>query len=260
MAERVGALVVGGGAIGLSIARSLSRELRGSCMLIERHGVLGGETSSRSSEVLHAGLYYAPSALKTRLCLEGRRRLLDLMDAHGVQNSLCGKLVVAGGAAECVSLRALFENGLRNGLRELRHLSSREEIAQFEPDVRCAEAIFSPNSGIFDSHGVLCALERECESEQCEVVRDCAFLRAEPLPTGGFRVETNRGDVLCDRLVNAAGLCAPQVAFRIANIRGASIAFMSSIYVALTLLIAIWNWHIKMRSTVYPCFSCIPVS
>ncbi len=241
MAERVKTLIIGGGAIGLSIARSVgqfrrSKGITNSIMLIEKHSILGFETSSRSSEVLHAGLYYPPKALKTGLCINGRKMLIDFMNRHNIPYQLCGKLVVATNDFEVKSLKALYANGREgNGLKDLAYLDSIEKIHDYEPSIVGKEAIFSPYSGIFDSHGVIQAIEIEClDDGGIDIIPDCSFLSSKPNTsvdistgatgtTGRYVVETNRGTIMCDEIINTAGLFAPHIAYRMNNIKKESI-------------------------------------
>ncbi|GAB4264797.1 MAG: NAD(P)/FAD-dependent oxidoreductase [Pararhodobacter sp.] len=159
-------VVIGAGAVGLATARAAAR--RGAeVMVLEAHDAPGMETSSRNSEVIHAGIYYAPGSLKARLCVEGRRRLFDYCAARGVPHRRIGKLIVATSAEEDAHLDAIAARAAANGLTgddALRRLSGAEARA-LEPALRCTSALFSPATGILDSHAYMLALQGDAEAQ-----------------------------------------------------------------------------------------------
>ena len=210
------AIVVGAGAVGLACGQAFAR--RGlSVLVIEREDGVGEGVSSRSSEVIHAGLYYPTGSLKARLCVDGARRLYAFLEAHGVAHERCGKLVVATEPAEIPRLDAIERQAAINGVASLRRLSGAEARA-LEPELNAVEALLSPDSGIFDSHGYMLALQGEIEAGGGTVVLETPFDRAEPLPGGGVRLFTGGPDataVTAARLVIAAGLGAQAAAARV---------------------------------------------
>ena len=207
------ATVVGAGAVGLACGRALSK--RGlNVLVLEKEGHIGQGVSSRNSEVIHAGLYYPTGSLKARFCVEGRRLLYDFLASHKVDHWKCGKLVVATEDAEVPRIEAILEQGRINGVEGLEMLSGPQAQA-LEPQLNVAAALLSPESGVFDSHGYMLALQGEIEAAGGAVVTSAPFEGAEPLGTGGFSVRVGgegATTVTSRLLVTAAGLSAQSVA------------------------------------------------
>eukprot|EP01031_Cornospumella_fuschlensis_P037863 gene37863-45996_t len=218
--ERVQVVVVGGGSVGLSIARQLVLTGR-SCLLLEKNAACGLETSSRSSEVLHAGLYYPKATLKTKLCISGRDLLVHYMRDRGIQYKLCGKIVVSVKAEDEQKLRFLLQNGHNNGLHRL-EMWGEEMLRRLEPSVHATAALYSPYSGIFDSSAVLQSLQNDFESNNGILVTNCCFLGAR-LDGEEFVVSTSSGEVRCAQLVNSGGMLAQDIARKIYPLPPASI-------------------------------------
>ncbi|WP_333591406.1 NAD(P)/FAD-dependent oxidoreductase [Brevundimonas sp.] len=210
------AVVVGAGAVGLACGRALSR--RGlSVLVLEAQPHIGQGVSSRNSEVVHGGLYYPTGSLKARFCVQGRRTLYAFLDSHKVDYRKCGKLVVATEEGEVSRIEAIFNQAVTNEVENLEHLTGAQARA-LEPALNAHAAILSPESGVFDSHGYMLALQGEIEDAGGSVVVSTPFERAEPLPDGSFRVTAGGegGAVLTTRLlVTAPGLQAQAVAARI---------------------------------------------
>lgn len=211
------ALVVGAGAVGLACGYALG--LRGlSVVVIEAEDHIGEGVSSRNSEVIHAGMHYPPGSLKARFCVDGRRALYAFLDAHGVDYDRCGKLVTAQDEAEAQALARLLARGEANDVEGLRLLTA-DEAKALEPELRSAcGALLSEQSGVFDSHGYLTALQGEIENAGGAVVTGTPFEGAEPVDGGGWRVRTggdDPGEVRTRRLVLAPGLSAQACAERV---------------------------------------------
>ena len=210
------AVVVGAGAVGLACGRSLAK--RGlSVLVLEKEPHIGQSVSSRNSEVIHGGLYYPTGSLKARFCVQGRRLLYAFLDSHKVDYRRCGKLVVATDEAEVARIETIFELATANEVEGLEHLTGAQARA-LEPGLNAHAAILSPESGVFDSHGYMLALQGEIEDAGGSVVVSTPFERAEPLPGGGFTVTAGGegGATLTTRLlVTAPGLAAQDVARRI---------------------------------------------
>lgn len=207
------AMVVGAGAVGLACGRALAQ--RGQTVaVIEQGATIGAGVSSRNSEVIHAGMHYAPGGLKARLCVEGRRALYAFLEAHGVAYDRCGKIVTASGADEAAALDALFARSRENDVEGVRRITGAEARA-LEPELAADEAILSEQSGVFDSHGYMLALQGDIEAAGGAVVTGTPFRGAEPLDGGGFLVRTG-GDEPAEarvrRLVLAPGLSAQECA------------------------------------------------
>jgi len=206
-------LVIGAGAVGLATGYALARRGAGVAVL-EREAAIGQGISSRNSEVIHGGLYYPTGSLKARFCVEGRRRLYAFLEAHKVAYDRCGKLVVATDAGELARLEALLRQAQVNGVEGMARLTAAEARAM-EPQLSCAGALLSPESGVFDSHGYMLALQGEIEARGGVVALRAPMAGARPLPGGGFEVRTGGPEpasLSCGRLVIAAGLGAQAAA------------------------------------------------
>jgi L-2-hydroxyglutarate oxidase LhgO len=199
-------VVVGGGAIGCAIARALCKR-RVAAMVLEKNAHCGFETSSRSSEVLHAGIYYNKDDLRTTLCIRGRERLAQYMKERGIDFQICTKLIVSTHPSEDEKLIQLMEKGKNHGLDRLELLSGETALA-LEPELHCSSAVLSPYSGIFDSHSVLQSFVTDIEESNGygTVLTGCEFFGASRDGNGQFIVDTNRGQVKCKALILAAGL------------------------------------------------------
>ena len=216
MVDRVRTLVVGAGVVGLAVARRLAPD--GDLLVIEAASAIGSETSSRNSEVIHAGMYYAPGSLKARTCVAGRRMLYDYCRDRGVAHRRLGKLIVATDPAQHAALAEIAERAARNGLTTeddaLERLSS-AEAAALEPGLRCTAALRSSSTGIVDTHGLMLALLGDAENEGAALALNTRFVDARR-DGRGWHVRTRGSDgefeLHCDRLVNAAGLHAQAVA------------------------------------------------
>ena len=210
------ATVVGAGAVGLACGRALAT--RGlSVLVLEKEPHIGQGVSSRNSEVIHGGLYYPTGSLKARFCVEGRRRLYAFLESRKVDFRKCGKLVVATEAAEVDRIEAIFRQATDNGVEGLEHLTG-DQARGLEPGLNAYAAILSPESGVFDSHGYMLALEGEIGEAGGSVVVSTPFERATPLAGGGFTITAGGegGATLTTRLlVTAPGLGAQAVASRI---------------------------------------------
>ncbi len=156
--DKVDALVIGAGVVGLACARVLAMAGR-EVIILEALEAFGTQTSARNSEVLHAGLYYPADWLKTRLCIAGRPQVEALADAHGVPWRRLGKLVVATHDDERPALEVLHKKALANGASEVQLISA-EQARRMEPALTpdLAAALWSPHTGIIDSHALMLAL------------------------------------------------------------------------------------------------------
>ena len=174
-------MVVGAGVVGLAIARALARKGQ-SVMLLERHDRVGTETSSRSSEVIHAGIYYAPGSLRAELCVDGKELLYRFCAENGVAHRRCGKLLVATRADEIGKLEAIAANAAVNGVDDLKRLTA-DDVREIEPQVACVAAYLSPSTGIIDSHGLMQAWKGTLPSFGGEVVLNMSVTGITRRPT-----------------------------------------------------------------------------
>src|SRR3974390_3350353 len=215
--DSVEGVVVGAGVVGLAIGRRLALAGRGVVML-EGEAAIGTVTSSRNSEVIHAGIYYPHDSLMARFCVLGRKMLYAYCAEHGVPHRNCGKLIVATSDAETDKLASIRPHAAQNGVDDLRMISAAEAQA-LEPAVHCTAALLSPSTGIVDSHSYMLALRGDAEAHGASLAFN-APLRSAVVTTDGFVIEAGGSDPLtlgCRKLINAAGLSAPALARNIAG-------------------------------------------
>ncbi len=211
----VEAIVIGAGVVGLAVARQLAEAGR-EVLLLEEADAIGTQTSSRNSEVIHAGIYYPRESLKARLCVAGRRMLYDYCARRGVPAKRIGKLIVAATPAQTATVEALLRRGAGNGVDDLAWLDA-DAVRSMEPALDCAAALFSPSTGIVDSHALMLALQGDAEAHGAQCVLRTR-VEAVICRTGGFEVvasaggESERISITCAAVVNCAGLGAQAVA------------------------------------------------
>ena len=201
-------LIVGAGVIGLAAAAELS-DAGYSCVVAERHGRAGMETSTHNSGVIHAGLYYPAGSLKAQLCVEGADRLYAFCRARHVPADRCGKLVVACSESEMDELGALYRRGAGNGVAGLEIVDQRF-ITSHEPHVRALAALWSPNTGRVDASALVRVLLHDAQSHGAIFLRDSLVMRGDAR-TGTIEVHLERESLVARTVVNAAGLYADEV-------------------------------------------------
>ena len=221
--EHVDCIVIGGGVIGLAVARRMaSAGLE--TVVLEREAMPGSHTSSRNSEVIHAGLYYPPGSRKARLCVRGRQQLYRYCEERGVAHRRCGKLIVATSEDEHATLRGYVATAGRNGVTDLAWLTPRE-VAVMEPAVHCTAALWSPSTGILSSHELLQALLGDLEASggslACRAEVVSAQLGSRHLVI--VQQDGARSELESRLLVNAAGLDAQRVARTFAGLDAVTI-------------------------------------
>ncbi|MGB1092129.1 MAG: NAD(P)/FAD-dependent oxidoreductase, partial [Oceanobacter sp.] len=213
-------VVIGAGVVGLAVARELSQRLN--LLLIERHPFAGMETSSRNSEVIHAGLYYPPGSLKEQLCIQGKHQLYEFCDTYDVPYQQIGKLLVAQ-SEDNQKLIALAENASRLGI-PMQTLSA-ADIRTLEPNVRAEAGLFSPSTGIIDSHTYMQRLLSHAETNGATVAFNTALTglaQEEGLWSIEFVSGGETGAVTASALVNCAGLNASAIARQLIELDGLS--------------------------------------
>lgn len=205
-------VVIGAGVIGLAMARSLSA-LGQDVLVIEEADGVGQQTSSRNSEVIHAGIYYPPGSLKARLCVAGRIALYEYCALRGVPAKAIGKLIVATSEAELPGLEALHRRALENGVNDLVWLGS-SETARIEPELHCVAALFSPSSGIIDSHAYMLSLQADAENMGATFAFRAKVSSIRRRGTN-YLVEVSGEEPFvleCRNIMNCAGLGAQEIA------------------------------------------------
>ena len=209
--------IIGAGVIGLAIGRQLAQSGR-RILLLEQHPRYGSETSSRNSEVIHAGIYYPPGSLKATLCVAGKTALYQYCTDNHIEHRAIGKLIVAQQAQQ-QELHNLKQQAEANGVLDLQWLN-RADIKRIEPQVEADLALYSPSTGIIDSHQLMHCLAAEIEANGGLIALNSRFIAAELLHQGYQVTLQTQGEpyrLNCQTLVNSAGLEATQVAHRIAG-------------------------------------------
>jgi len=217
MPADVESIVVGAGVVGLAIARALAVAGQ-EVLVLERHELIGSETSSRNSEVIHAGIYYPPGSLRATLCVKGKEMLYRFCAENGVSHQRITKLLVATSEAQLPKLKAIQETAEKNGVTDLQPIMGNAARA-LEPELACVAALLSPSTGVIDSHGFMLALEGHITSHGGQVVLRTPVEGIEILPDGLFRLTLGgegAGQVTSKRLVLSAGLHASKLAETIA--------------------------------------------
>jgi len=211
--EIVDTVVIGAGVVGLALGRQLALDGR-QVIVLDKHANIGEETSSRNSEVIHAGIYYAPGSLKAKLCVAGKEALYRYCEVKGVAYARCGKLIVAVDSKQQAALTQLEQRALANGVTDLSRLDA-SEVSDREPEVRATAALWSPSTGIIDSHGLMLALQGDLEHAG-GIVALHSECRSGSLDREGIRLRVSSAgetsELLAKTVVNAGGLHASRVA------------------------------------------------
>ena len=206
-------VVIGAGVVGLAVARALALTGR-EVIVLEAADAIGTGTSSRNSEVIHAGIYYAAGSLKARLCVQGKQQLYAYCAERRIGFKRCGKLLVATEEAQLAQLQGIIEKARQNGVHDLQ-LLSQDQARAMEPALACEGAVFSPSTGIVDSHALMLSLQGDLEHAAGLVVLNTALEHAE-YTQGAITLITADGTRLrASSVVNAAGLQAPDLARRV---------------------------------------------
>lgn len=209
--DNLDCVVVGAGVVGLSVARSLALAGR-DVVVLESEDAIALHASSRNSEVIHAGIYYAADSLKARLCVSGKEMLYRYCEEHAVAHRRTGKIIVATTTNEKATLHKYQQQAIQNGVDDL-ELISAGEVARREPEIRCVEGLWSPSTGIIDSHAYLQALQADLEAAGGSVV--CRS-KVAGISFSGDGIAFSIGSdpaykARCKVLVNSAGLWAQKL-------------------------------------------------
>ncbi|HWM41403.1 MAG TPA: NAD(P)/FAD-dependent oxidoreductase [Burkholderiales bacterium] len=210
--ERVDAIVIGAGVVGLAVARALAVAGR-EVVILEAEDAIGTHTSSRNSEVIHAGIYYPKGSLKARSCVAGKELLYEYCAAHGVPHRRSGKLIVATNENQQEELLLIQQKADANGVTDVVWMT-RDQAVALEPAVSCVAALYSPSTGIIDSHALMLAYLGDAEAHGAMLALKTHLIGAQVVAPG-FVVHTSEMDLQCRVLVNSAGLRAPSIARRI---------------------------------------------
>lgn len=205
--------IIGAGVVGLAIAEKVSEEHK-NVFLIEKHISFGQETSSRNSEVIHAGIYYTKDSLKSRLCVEGKWMLYDYCKKYNVPYNNCGKLIVATSENEISVIEGIRQTAIKNGVNDLSFIG-REEIAGLEPNIFALKALYSPSTGIVDSHSLMKQYETNALNNGCQVVYGSEVTGIIKIK-GGYKITLLDADkqnysFTTKIIINSAGLTSDKI-------------------------------------------------
>ncbi|MCJ8294759.1 MAG: NAD(P)/FAD-dependent oxidoreductase [Colwellia sp.] len=226
--DKVNVLIVGAGVIGLAIAAKLSQQLN-DVLVIDKNASFGEETSSRNSEVIHAGIYYPKNSLKAKFCVKGKAMLYQYCQERHIPVDKIGKLLVAQGAEEENYLKQTLISARNNGVDDLTWLTQ-AELQELEPELLASAALCSPSTGIIDSHAYMQSLLAQAEQNNAMFVAKTKLVSAVPKKEG-FEVSLDsQGELLsirCNYLINCAGLHSESLAH---TIEGLDKAFIPKLH------------------------------
>ena len=206
--DRVECVVVGAGVVGLAVAARLAQQGL-EVVVLEQHDCIGSETSSRNSEVIHAGIYYPANSVKAKLCVRGKSLLYEYCETFGVPYRRCGKIIVASRTAHVATLRGYIDQAAGNGVKDLVWLGA-SEVTDLEPEVLTVGGVLSPSTGIIDSHSFMLSLLGEFEQAGGMLALQTQVATLEP--GSQITVRTQDMDLQTDWLINCGGLSAPDLA------------------------------------------------
>ena len=215
--EKLDAVVIGAGVVGLAVARELALAGR-EVVILDAEDAIGTHTSSRNSEVIHAGIYYPKGSLKARSCVEGKLLLYEYCAAHGVPHRRCGKLIVATDEKQLEELAGIQKKAHANGVTDVTLLSKDAALAM-EPELSCVAALHSPSTGIIDSHALMLAYLGDAEAHGAMLALKSSFTKG---VAGAHGIELHvegSEPIEAQVVVNSAGLRAPTVAKSIEGYR-----------------------------------------
>jgi L-2-hydroxyglutarate oxidase LhgO len=205
--------IIGAGVVGLAIAERVSAEHK-DVFLIEKHLTFGQETSSRNSEVIHAGIYYTRYSLKARLCVEGKWLLYEFCKKYDIPYNNCGKLIVATSEEEISIIEGIRRTAFKNGVDDLL-LIGREQIGELEPNIFALKALFSPSTGIIDSHSLMKQFETNAINNSCQIVYGSEVTAISKIK-GGYKIslfdsDKNHYEFTSGIVINSSGLTSDKV-------------------------------------------------
>ena len=214
--NQVDCVVIGAGVVGLAVARTLALQGR-EVIVLEAENAIGTGTSSRNSEVIHAGIYYPQGSLKARLCVEGKNMLYAFCAERGIGYDRCGKLIVATSESQISELKGIKAKAAANGVHDLIPLT-RQEARALEPEIECVAALHSPSTGIVDSHALMLTLQGDLENAGGFVVLNTALDHAECAKNAINLIAKDGTELQANVVVNAAGLHAQFLAQRFSGL------------------------------------------
>ena len=208
--EKLKYSIIGCGVLGLSVAAMLAEINDGDIAVFERHESFGQETSSRNSEVIHAGLYYPADSLKKQLCIKGNAMLYDYCGKKHVPHKNCGKLIVSTNDDESKRIEEIFKNAVKNGVKSVK-LLNKDDVKKLEPDIFAVNGIYSGTTGIIDSHSLMKSLQNDCESNGVMFLFK-SEINSINKTKDGYILKYGEEEVLSEYVVNCAGLASDKIA------------------------------------------------
>jgi L-2-hydroxyglutarate oxidase LhgO len=221
MLAEIDVAIIGAGVIGLATAREIAQQKK-EIFVFEKNRTFGLETSSRNSEVIHAGIYYPEDSLKAKLCVEGKNLLYDLCDRHNIACKKCGKIIVAADENDINWLEELYKQGRKNGVDDL-VLLSRTQVKKLEPSIEAGAGLLSPSSGIFDSHNLLKFLYSQAREKGAEFVFGTEVIGIERA-SAKYKVHIRDRDGISAFVAPVVVNCAGLNSDRMAELAGIDIA------------------------------------
>jgi len=218
--EKADCVVVGAGVIGLAVARALALAGR-EVLVLEAHDCIGSEISSRNSEVIHAGIYYPAGSLKAKFCVQGRKQLYNYCEEHHVPFKRCGKLIIATDEQQQSNLQPMLEKARNNGVDDIVCLD-KNEMQRREPQVKCVSALWSPSTGLIDSHGYMLALQADLENAGGIIIFNTRVTAGSGTNRSPELAVTSSGSsfrLTANTVVNCAGLGGDKLAHAIDGIK-----------------------------------------
>jgi L-2-hydroxyglutarate oxidase LhgO len=212
--DKVDGVVIGAGVVGLAVARALALSKAGAgkeWLILEAAPAIGTGTSSRNSEVIHAGIYYAKGSLKARWCVQGREMLYAYAQERGVPHQRCGKLIVATQESQVAQLQGIQDKARANGVNDLAWLSA-EQAQAMEPALSCLAALHSPSTGIVDSHALMLSYQGDFENAGGMVAFNSPVQSLDCRADGMVLQMADGTELMASVVVNATGLTAPWLA------------------------------------------------
>lgn len=203
--EKIDVAVIGAGVVGLAIARKFAKSGR-EVLVLESCDAIGTATSSRNSEVIHAGIYYPRGSLKAELCVQGREMLYEYCQSHGINHKKVGKLIVASDEAQTSDLEQLYQTGIKNGVCDLTLLDAKE-LSAMEPKLKAVRGIHSPSTGLIDSHALMLSLQGDIENAGGVVAFKSPVIGGQ-IEDDGVVLSIGGADpmnITCNTVINSAG-------------------------------------------------------
>jgi L-2-hydroxyglutarate oxidase LhgO len=228
MTADIDCIVLGAGVVGLAVARELALAGR-EVLVVEKAEAIGTGTSSRNSEVIHAGIYYPQGSLKAKLCVQGKQLLYNYCTQKGIPHKQLGKLIVSATPEQTRHLAGIAERARLNGVNDLYQITA-DQARELEPELVCDAALVSPSTGIVDSHALMLALQGDAENHGAQCVFHTEFLAGKVLEPGLFELHFGGSEPMsltARTVINSAGLSAPAVA---GNLKGLAAEHIPTAY------------------------------